>query len=182
MTRREIDAWSLPDSGLAARAVNCLTLAGVQTVGELRPWTDAKLKELQAFGKRSLKNVRWFFAWTDRLEAGTAVMPDLRTLLREFLTSRQLDVIERRFGLTDPLFRPWMKRTTLREIGLDRGGVCREGIRQMEELALNRLRTHLARELTARLPAPVAEAKRGDAVLGGYETWGAQALLSALSR
>ena len=39
------------------------------------------------------------------------ILPDLPAWLKEFLTPRQLNVIEQRFGLTDPLFRPWMKRT-----------------------------------------------------------------------
>jgi hypothetical protein len=164
--RPAIDAWPLAESGLGARPVTCLTRAGVATIGELRGWTNGRLLELPAFGPESLADVQWFFAWTDRLEAGTAELPDWPAWLAEFLTPLQRDVIEQRFGLTDPLFRPWLKRDSLRTIGRQmRGGITRERVRQIEEEGLARLRCRLARAVT---PAVTAN--------GRYGTWGVQAL------
>lgn len=164
MDRAEIDRWPVPTSGLAARPVTCLTRAGIATVGELRVWTAERLLELPAFGPRSLRNVEWFWSWCERLEAGPAQLPDFGAWLREFLTRRQLQVLEERYGLTDPLFRPWMKRPTLREIGGERrGGITRERVRQIEAEGLARLRTHLARALC---PGPQAP--------GGYCRWGVE--------
>jgi hypothetical protein len=170
MTRAEIDAWPIPTSGLPARPVTCLTRAGIVTVGDLRRCAPDRLLSLPAFGPRSLAGVRWFFDWTNRLETGGALLPDLPAWLREFLTPRQLHVIEQRFGLTDPLFRPWLKRTTLREIGGERrGGISRERVRQYEAEALARLRTKLARALRPDAP-------------GAYHRWGVEALVAALER
>jgi hypothetical protein len=167
MRRPVIDAWSVPTSGLAARPVTCLSRAGIATIGDLRGWAPERLLDLPAFGPESWRNVQWFFTWTDRLEAGTAQVPDFRAWLREFLTPRQLHVLEQRYGLTDPLFRPWMKRETLREIGGERrGGISRERVRQIEAEGLARLGTHLAQALV-----PAAGA------LGGYNRWGTEWLL-----
>jgi len=168
MNRAQIDAWSVATSGLASRPVTCLTRSGIATIGDLRQCTDARLLDLPAFGGESLQNVRWFFGWTNRLETGGELLPDLPAWLREFLTPRQLNVIEQRFGLTDPLFRPWLKRATLREIGGERtGGISRERVRQIEEEGIARLRTELARALR-----PVN--------LGHYQRWGVEALLAAM--
>ncbi|MEI6085001.1 MAG: sigma factor-like helix-turn-helix DNA-binding protein [Verrucomicrobiota bacterium] len=166
MNRAQIDAWPVPTSGLAARPVTCLTRAGIATIGELRHFTDARLLDIPAFGGRSLQNIRWFFDWTNRLETGAELLPDLPAWLREFLTPRQLNVIEQRFGLTDPLFRPWLKPTTLREIG---AGISRERVRQIEEEGLARLRTELAR---ATRPTTGS--------IGQYQQWGAEYLVETL--
>lgn len=163
MKRAQIDAWPVATSGLAARPVTCLTRAGITTVGELRHYSDAQLLGLPSFGGQSLQNIRWFFGWTERVETG-ARLPDLPTWLQEFLTPRQRSVIEQRFGLTDPLFRPWLKRPTLHEIG---AGLSRERIRQIEQEGLARLRTELARATR-----PTAR--------GSYLRWGAESLLSQL--
>src|SRR5206468_5818905 len=72
---------------------------------------------------------------------------------REFLNRQELHVIEQRYGLNDPLFRPQMKRRTLAEIaGEMRGGLTRERARQVEESAVGALR--------ARLPSAVADAQQ----------------------
>ncbi|MCG3147898.1 MAG: RNA polymerase sigma factor RpoS [Verrucomicrobiae bacterium] len=169
MNRAAIDAWPVATSGLTSRPVTCLTRAGITTIGELRQWNDARLLALPAFGGRSLRDVRWFFAWTNQLEAGGELLPDLPAWLREFLTPRQHHVLEQRFGLTDPLFRPWLKRPTLREIGGERrGGITRERVRQIEAEALARLRTELARALRPANP-------------GRYLHWGVEALVAAVA-
>src|ERR1700704_752457 len=106
MKRVQIDAWPVATSGLVSRPVTCLTRSGIATIGELRQCSEARLLALPAFGGRSLQNIRWFFGWTHRLETGAELLPDLHAWLHEFLTPRQLNVIEQRYGLTDPLFRP----------------------------------------------------------------------------
>jgi hypothetical protein len=179
--RRTIDAWPLATAGLASRSVTCLQRAHVRTIGELRPWTDAQLLALPAFGQQSLGDVHWFMAWARQLETGGDGPSDLRVFLDEFLTARQRNVIEQRFGLTDPLFRPWMKRETLREIGGElRGGITRERVRQIESESLTRLRSHLAQALAKGIQKPIATAQRGATVLGGYEPWGSAWLLEYL--
>src|SRR5271155_472605 len=92
VTRQEIDGWLIPKSGLSARVVHCLGQTGVKTIGELRGWSDEQLLNLTNFGATSLENVRWFFQWTRRLEAGNGHVPTFRALLREFLNSQEVFV------------------------------------------------------------------------------------------
>lgn len=198
LSRNEIDQWPIRSSGLSARVVHCLEATGVKRVSDLRSWTDKQLLELDNFGTMSLKNVRWFFRWTDRLENNTGRLDDFRALLREFLSRHELFVIEHRYGLTDPLFRPQMRRRTLQEIADMRGGVTRERVRQVEESALTALRSKLCRAVVQtqelywanRIQAScsvVSSAElaewAGDPMLGGYQPWGVLLLLSeALER
>lgn len=193
-SRAVIDAWPVAGSGLCARAVNCLRQAGVRTIGELRGWDDAQLLELRHFGAATLKNVRWFFRWAGRLEDGLDHgIPNLHVLLQEFLNRDELRVIEQRYGLADHLFRPHMKRTTLQEIARQLCGVTRERVRQIEETALESLRSRLSRCLVAHHEVYWANKMlaRGcvvtsrelsewadDPMLGGYQPWGGLLLLS----
>ena len=194
ISRREIDAWPINAAGLRARVVHCLEEANVRTVRELREWTDKRLLTLDHFGVTSRDNVRWFFKWTKKLEANDCSLPSFRAFLREFLNRQEVHVLEQRFGLTDPLFRPHMKRRTLSEIAAEMGGgLTRERVRQVEEAGLAALR--------ARLPSAVAETQEtywanriqsvgcvvtsgelaewaADPKLGGYQPWGSLLLLS----
>jgi hypothetical protein len=170
----------------------------VKTIGELRQWSDKQLLELQNFGATSLKNVHWFFRWTDRLQKNDGQLGDCRELLREFLSRHEVFVIEQRYGLADPLFRPQMRRRTLQEIAGMRGGVTRERVRQIEETALAALRSRLCRAVAQsqelhwanRIQVAgcvVSSAElgdwSGDPMLGGYQPWGVLLLLSeALER
>ena len=99
-----------------------------------------QLLGLANFGATSLNNVHWFFGWTRRLETGNGQVANFRALLREFLNTQEVFVIEQRYGLTDPLFRPQMKRRTLQEIARMRIHVTRERVRQLEHQALRKLR------------------------------------------
>ena len=112
-TRQAIDDWPVAETGLSARVVHCLDQAGVKTISQLRDWSDKQLLKLTNFGSTSLDNVRWFFGWTRRLEAGNGQIANFRALLREFLNQQEVFVLEQRYGLNDPLFRPHMKRRTL---------------------------------------------------------------------
>ena len=193
LTKQQIDDWPVSDSGLCARAVNCLTQAGVRTIGELRQWDDKRLLALPHFGEATLKNVRWFFRWANRLQAGNNTQADFSSLLCEFLGRDELTVIEQRYGLTDPLFRPQMKRRTLQQIAQVIGGVTRERVRQVEEAAVTVLRSRLCRAISA--PHEIYWANRilsrgcvvtsaelgewaDDSMLGGHQPWGVLLLLS----
>ena len=153
----------------------CLRRAGILTVGALRRLPDEKLLAIPGLAAGLLQNVHWFCERTRRLAAAP---PDLRAWLDEFLTPLQRTVIENRYGLTDPLFRPGMKPVTLRDVGWELHPCLRpERVCQIETAALLRLRSRLARELAKPLRAPVAAAERGAKVLAGYEPWGAKFLL-----
>ena len=193
VSRQEIDSWLIPKSGLSARVVHCLGQTGVKTVGQLRGWSDQQLLNLTNFGATSLENVRWFFQWARRLEAGNAQLSNARVWLREFLNTQEVFVIEQRYGLADPLFRPHMKRRTLQEIARMRIRVTRERVRQIEESAIAALRSNLARAVAEtqevywanRILAGscvVTAAELGDwtedPMLGGYQPWGVLLLLS----
>ncbi len=193
MSRTQIDQWPVAVSGLSSRVIHCVECAGVKTIGELRRWKDKQLLELDNFGTMSLKNVRWFFRWAERLENDNGHLDNFRALLREFLSRHELFVIEQRYGLTDPLFRPQMKRRTLQEIADMRGGVTRERVRQVEESALAALRSKLCRAVAQRQElywanriqetgCVASSAELGnwsdDPMLGGYQPWGVLLLLS----
>jgi hypothetical protein len=193
LTRQQIDGWPIAGSGLSARVVHCLEQMDVKTIGALRGWNDQQLLNLTNFGATSLDNVHWFFQWTRRLEAGTGQIPNFRAHLREFLNSQEVFVIEQRYGLTDPLFRPHMKRRTLREIARMRMHVTRERVRQVEESAIAALRSRLARAVAEtqevhwanRILSGSCVVTAGelnewveDEVLGGYQPWGTLLLLS----
>jgi hypothetical protein len=194
ITRETVDDWPVKGSGLSARVVHCLEEAGVQNIGRLRGWSDQQLLSLTNFGTTSLENIRWFFNWTRRLEAGNGRIANLRALLREFLNAQEVFVIEQRYGLTDPLFRPQMKRRTLQEIARLRVRVTRERVRQVEESAIATLRAHLARAVAENLEVYWANrilsggcvvvtsaelsAWAHDPSLGGYQPWGSLLLVS----
>lgn len=196
LTRQEIDDWPIRDSGLSARVIHCLEQAGVTTIGQLRSWKDDQLLNLANFGATSLEVVRWFFSWTRRVEIGNGQLPSFRALLREFLNPQELFVIEQRYGLTDPLFRPHMKRRTLQEIAGMRIRVTRERVRQIEESAIAALRSRLARAVAEKqevywanriltnscvVTSTELNEWSNDPMWGGYQPWGVLLLLSETS-
>jgi hypothetical protein len=113
--------------------------------------------------------------------------------LREFLNSQEVFVIEQHYGLTDPLFRPHMKRRTLQEIARMRLRVARERVRQIKQSAIATLRSHLARAaadahevhwanriLAGGCVVTSAELAEwtDEPTLGGYQPWGTLLLVS----
>jgi Bacterial RNA polymerase, alpha chain C terminal domain len=128
-TLAEIDAWPVAEAGVCNRAVHCLGEAGVRTIAELRGWRRAQLMELPHFGVKSYQNIQWFFRWTRRVEKQDVPVLSLPELLREFLNKQEIYVLEQRFGLTDPLFRPHLKWQTLQDIADASGGLTRERVR-----------------------------------------------------
>lgn len=191
--RAALDAWPIPEAGLNHRAVHCLTTAGVRTVGELRGRSDRDLLRLPHFGGQSLHNVQWFFHWTRRIEKQNVPLLSLPDLLAELLNEQEVGVLEQRYGLTDPLFRPHLKWRTLQAIADASGGLTRERVRQVEEAATTTLRCRLSRALLSplethwvrRLAAQggIVTCREladwaGDPGLGRYEPWGALRLLA----
>ena len=103
-------------------------------------------------------------------------------------------MLEQRYGLTDPLFRPQMKRRTLAQIASEmRGRLTRERVRQIEESALSALQARLPTAVAGDLElywanriqtagCVVTSAELGqwadDPKLGGYQPWGVLLLLS----
>ena len=178
----------------SARAWYCLERTEIRTIGDLRHWSESRLIGLEHFGVTSLDNVRWFFHWAEKLETNAGSKLNVRSFLKEFLNRSELRVMEQRFGLTDPLFRPQMKRRTLAEIaGEVRGGLTRERVRQIEEAGFNALRARLPVAVIQTLQAYWESQVRksgciltsaelgqyvGDTTLGGYQPWGALLLLS----
>lgn len=193
LSRAQVDKWPVAESGLSARVVHCLETVRVSTIGELRQWDDQQLLALRNFGVTSCKNVRWFFHWTKKLEAPNGTFPNFRALLHEFLNRQEIFVVEQRYGLDDPLFRPQMKRRTLQEIAAMRGAVTRERVRQIEESAIAVLRSKLCRAVAESQEVYWANRIQSgscvvtsaelaewvdDPMLGGYRPWGVLLLLS----
>jgi len=173
--------------------MHCLEKNGVKTIAELRQWPDQRLMGLRNFGVISLDRVQWFFRWAERLEQGRAELPHIQAWLREFLNEQEIFAIEHRYGLKDPLFRPHMRRRTLREIADIGNHLTRERIRQVEEIALIKLRSRLSRAVSTQLAVQWTSRLMktggilsssdlgswvGDPSLGGYQPWGALLLVS----
>ncbi len=190
------DRWPIINSGLSPRVVHCLTEAGVETVGEMNTWSDERLMRLRHFGVTSLKNIYWFRRWTKRASSAEFQFPHYRALLQEFLNKSEMFVLEQRYGMTDPLFRPQMRRRTLQEIADLLGGMTRERVRQIEEQSLIQVRSALCRQLTRPFVAHLAARMRDqggvvlsaeltawttDPLLDNYQPWGLLLLLTEIA-
>jgi len=187
LSRKQVDQWPVREAGLARRVARALHKAGVGTVGELRARAGSRIPRC---GASAARNIAWFFEQTDSAPSFPA---DLRAWLAKFLTPAEQFVVEQRYGLDDPLFRPQMKRRTLAEIAEARGGQTRERARQILRRAQEKLRSRLARAMADTLLAAVRHsfgnsggvvtsaelgAWRGAAWLGGCQPWGAMLLLA----
>jgi len=196
LNQKTTNEWPVTGAGLNRRVERCAQAAGLVTIGQLRARTAAGQPRLPRLGRAGRRNLEWFFDWTRRIEQGESLPANLRAWMTDFFTTAELFVIEQRFGLTDPLFRPGMRQTTLREIAEARGGQTRERIRQLLQRAKKKLRSRLAqataqtflRDGIARIEAAggvVTSAElaswRGTAWLGGYQPWGALLLLSEVT-
>ncbi len=97
--RAMVDSWPVDHSGLNPRVVHCMADAGVATIGELRRWKDDHLMGRRHFGVASLNNVKWFFRQTRRIERGDfSQFPDFKSLMRAFLNSQEMEILERSGG------------------------------------------------------------------------------------
>lgn len=189
LTPAEVDRWPLVASGLSRRVIHQAGRAGLQTVGALRAQLAAG-KHLPGIGPHLRRQVETYCSRT-----ATPLPVTMRAWLGTLLTPAEQKVIELRYGLTDPLWRPTMRFCTLREIAETRG-VTRGRVQRMLQRSRRRLHTALGRALAqqilvpclARLakegpPVPVTELRawRGAPWLGGYQPWGALVLLGEVT-
>ena len=140
---RSIDAWPVDESGLPVRVVNSVLTAGVTTVGQLRAQSDQDLLALRSLGRISLGHIRSFFKLCGQIEQGKQSFNSIRELLPLFLDAPEMKVVTARYGFE--LEEPTASRNcaTLQEIG-DAEHKTRERVRQVQETAMQKLRSRLA--------------------------------------
>ncbi len=144
VSRKIIDGWKVADSGLPIRVVNSTASANIHKISDLRKWNDARLLELRGMGRISLGHIHDFFRITGQLEHGKLDFQNVMEMLPLFLDHDELKVVTSRYGLaleTPDVFR---HSATLQDIGTAEHKT-RERIRQIQETALHKLRSNLAR-------------------------------------
>ena len=99
VSRGEIDAWPVKESGLPVRVIHCAEHMRIRTVGELRCIPKARLLAARRFGRRSLVAIDDFFKFCARLEAGRVGFPDLRKTLEYLLSAKSMEILVARYGL-----------------------------------------------------------------------------------
>jgi len=144
VSRETIDSWSVSEAGLPTRVVNSVQMAGVDTIGQLRNWSETDLLRLRSLGRVSLDQIHYFFKLCNRIEKANQRFSAIHELLDIFLDVPQLSVITARYGCYQRdviASRNWV---TLQEIG-NRENKTRERIRQVEEIGQQKLRSRMAR-------------------------------------
>jgi hypothetical protein len=181
LTAAEVDRWSLPASGLGERVTRCATRAGCRTVGDLRTHLGHE-QRVPGLGRVGRRQAEAFFSL-----AAAPLPVTMRGWLAAVLTPAELAVIELRYGLTDRLWRPTMALCTYRQIGAERGitaaragQICRGARRRLQSRLGRALVAAVAGQVRSPLPATDWRSWRGQAWLGGYEPWGALALLEEM--
>ena len=178
LTAAEVDRWPVGTSGLGERVARCVQRAGLQTIGQLRTRL-AEGPAIAGLGRAGRRQVEAFLT-----KPAASLPATMREWLAALLTPGEQGALEVRYGLTDPLWRTTMRLCRLREVGAARGlsatgagYVCRRARRTLQ----SRLGRALAGGLAGRRPPQEAGLElrtwRGQAWLGGYEPWGAAALL-----
>ena len=141
--RETIDAWPVDGSGLPVRVVNSVLTAGVTTVGQLRAQSDQDLLALRSLGRISLGHIRSFFKLCGQIEQGKQSFNSIRELLPLFLDGPEMKVVAARYGLEIEELAAGRTCATLQEIG-DAEHKTRERVRQIQETAMQKLRSRLA--------------------------------------
>jgi hypothetical protein len=141
--RETIDTWPVDGSGLPVRVVNSVLTAGVTTVGQLRTQSDQNLLALRSLGRISLAHIRSFFKLCGSIEQGKQSFNSLRELLPLFLDGPEMKVITARYGFELQELTAARNCATLQEIG-DAEHKTRERVRQVQETAMQKLRSRLA--------------------------------------
>lgn len=192
--RETIDAWPVDASGLPVRVVNSVLTAGVTTVGQLRAQSDQDLLGLRSLGRISLGHIRSFFKLCGQIEQGKQSFDNIRELLPLFLDGPEMKVVTARYGLEIEELALAKNCATLQEIG-DAEHKTRERVRQIQETAMQKLRSRLATvclEPFYILFAALLEARgtsvtcadvatlKNEAPAGGYNLCGVLMLLSDL--
>lgn len=144
VSRKTIDGWTVADSGLPIRVVNSTASADIRKISDLRKWNDARLLELRGMGRVSLDHIHNFFRITGQLEQGKLGFQNIMEILPLFLDHDELKVVTSRYGLTLETPDVFRHSATLQDIGTAEHKT-RERIRQIQETALQKLRSNLAR-------------------------------------
>lgn len=142
--REVIDSWPVAESGLSVRVVHSVTAAGVQTIGELRKWTDRQLLALKSLGKVSLSGIKFFYKLCGQIEQGKQAFQNIREVLDIFWDEDELKVMSARYGFDRKELAAARNWSTLQEIATAENKT-RERIRQIQEAATLRLQSRLAK-------------------------------------
>ncbi len=193
--REVIDQWMVAESGLPVRVVNGTRPENVERVGQLRSWSDQDLLALRSLGRVSLGHIRSFFRLCNQIETGKQTFQNIREAVSIFLDGPELKVLSLRYGLDRKDSVASRNCATLQEIG-DAEQLTRERVRQVQETAIQKLKSRLAtvclqpfydffadylaahgKSLTCADAGPL----QADAVLGGWNPCGVLLVLSDLA-
>lgn len=144
VSRSTIDAWSVAESGLPVRVVNSTRTAQVETIGQLRRWSDADLLRLRSLGRISVEHIHFFFRLCGQIEQGQQRFQSIQDIFDIFLDKPEQFVIGARYGLSREAMKASRNCMTLQEIGNSQQKT-RERVRQIEEAAKMRLQSRLAK-------------------------------------
>ncbi len=137
------DGWGIESSGLSARVVNCCKREACKTVGDLRRMSEFALMNWRSLGVNSIEEIRRFFKLCDSLEKGDGYFTTLEGLLDFFLNEAEYGVLMARYGLKLKKAAPSRHSFTLQQLA-DERDLTRERVRQVQDLALNKLSCKLA--------------------------------------
>lgn len=142
LERARIDEWPLDQAGLPVRLRPGCRRKGYRRIGDIRGLGDREFLALRGVGLHTVRAWREYLEAADRLERGEMEYRNLPEVFGRFVPSPGLDVLVRCYGLLRRDAKISRRFYTLQEIG-DEKGVTRERIRQMEEVAMERLRSCL---------------------------------------
>lgn len=167
--RRFIDGWDVETSGLPARVVNCCKREACNTVGDLRSMNHSDLMNWRSLGANSIKAIEVFFGLCESLEKGGAHPGSFESLLEMFLNEAELNVLIARYGLDLRQVAPKRHINTLQHIADDRS-LTRERVRQIQDLAMNKLSSRIATCFLLPFTSQVRRIIEDHAGIMSYET------------
>jgi len=139
----QIESWPIENAGLPRRIVTRARLRGYRTVGELRRIPEEEILQWRSIGIITIQKLHNFLSLCDTIARGNLRLTDLPQVFSLFLDQDEINVLVARYNLNVP-FHPAARPTTLQEIGRMTNRT-RERIRQVEETAVSKLRSQLAR-------------------------------------
>ncbi|MFH0878784.1 MAG: DNA-directed RNA polymerase subunit alpha C-terminal domain-containing protein [Lentisphaerota bacterium] len=143
ISRQIIDSWSIHESGLPTRVVNCLKEMGINSIGGLRALSDDQLLKQKSLGRISLDHIHVFYQLCANLEQGRQAFANIRDVLSIFFDTDEWNVMMARYGLQSEGMALKPSYATLQAIGTDEHKT-RERVRQIQEIALQKLSSRLA--------------------------------------
>ncbi len=136
------EKWKVDDAGLPPRVVNCARKKGVKTFGALNKLSHEELLSIRALGRSSLAAIREFVKQVRRLSKGELEFGDVADVLKKFLGPFELEVLTDRYGLKREEPEAGRNYYKLQQIA-NRHNLTRERVRQVEEKALDTLRSRM---------------------------------------